>query len=209
MEGEFEVKFFAQNYNHQGFGASLLLLLFSLNYSSLTQARYKDRLIIEVNNTIYTQWQVEAFHFAHALMKPRLDRKNLKVNTQNWRQVLKKFELLIILLQEANRLGSFLPNKEILDEVNSYVTSRINNNLELQRRYQELGLNPSEMKKNIRSIIQVESLRESKSRRQSREKSVSKKDWSESAWFLEISNRTLIRRYRGAEIYQSLNASSF
>jgi hypothetical protein len=181
-----------------------------------------DRLVLSINNLPYTQRQVEIYiAVKESLRKPATgpDGAAAKsapvrlVESRNWGDALTVFAEDMIILQEAQRLGSFQSADQLLTKYDQVVKARIAGDRELRDGLLRLGADEQAVARTLETVLRVAAFRRSRDRQEqiSGDKDAPELDGGSAAsgaksarWLVELQERGVVRRYEGASEYQMI-----
>jgi len=164
-----------------------------------------DRLIFSINNLSYSQRQIEVtFYIKEALREETASNPELEIieiNQENWQSIMKVFAEDMIVLQEAVRLGSFQINTTALQKYKDLVSIQVEKSKFLQTNFERLGVDKKTLHSEIDNVLRVAGFRKSKRRQNKNDAEITNLTTSQSKWLSELTDRTVIRTYEGAQKY--------
>lgn len=172
-----------------------------------------DRLVLSINAVPYTQRHVEAYISVREALRPNSLPNSDAVVAENWREALATFGEDMIILQEAQRLGGFQAEPEILARYFGIILGKIPNHPALRSALTRLGYDNQGVNRLIDEILRVELFRRSKNRvasgLDSKPPGANDKNAGPSKslaigkdlWLTELRERSVIRHYQNAERY--------
>lgn len=166
-------------------------------------AQLGDRLIIAINDSPYTQRQIET----HISVKESLrkgDQVRL-IRPDDWASAVDVFTEDMIIFQESLRLGSFEPADQLVDRFVGAVQERLAADKGFAANIKRLGVNERELRGALEAVLRIESFRKSKDRQDELAGQVrSTVDEGKESWFADLEQRAVIRLFKDAKIYKKI-----
>lgn len=190
----------------QFFFATLWLLFSTLPATALATngEPLGDRLVLSINNIPYTQRQVEAYISVKESLR-KSDAPVRLIQAGNWMDALTVFSEDMIILQEAQRLGSFQALEQSTDKFEQVVRDKAKNDATFGANLARLGIDDVALTRAIEGVLRVAAFRRSKDRqaqvgtRPDAEDLESQKESRK--WLDELVDRAIVRQYQNAESY--------
>ena len=166
-----------------------------------------DRLVLSINNVPYTQRQVETYINVKESLRKTNDGNVRVIDATNWGDALAVYSEDMIILHEAQRLGSFSTQDQLIDKYHAVVRDKIAHGGELKKSLTRLGIDEVTLAKALDDVLRVAAFRRSKDRQESQGgKGVRKRDadTGKVQWLADLSNRAIVRPYDDAKTYQAI-----
>ncbi len=158
-----------------------------------------DRILFEINNSYFTQRQLEVYLLIKEALRKRAPGQNVTVvSKKTWQAAMKSFETDMLIQQEVQKFGSFLPSKEISDKTIALVERRNQNDSVFQNAKKRLAISRENMVWAVSTILQIQAFRKNKNRG---EKYTRQANRNQPAWLEELRLRMVIRKFKGADTY--------
>lgn len=174
-------------------------------------AGLKDRMILEVQKTSFTQREFEAYFYVKQLLLSKNANPFLVLDQENWVAELETFrnEMLVNVLldTEAQRLSSFYPNKTMVEMAFKMIGDRRQEAVKAREIWRRLQFSESEVRQALARLLKIQSYLKSKVRLRSED--FESKQWgyqldSNAAWFERIDESYRYRFYQGALTYRPM-----
>lgn len=168
-----------------------------------------DRLVLSVNGVPYSQRQVETYINVKESLRKTNDGNVRVIDKANWHDALTVFSEDMIILQEAQRLGSFSTQDQLVDKYHAVVRDKISQGGELKRSLARLGVDEPTLAKALDDVLRVAAFRRSKDRQESQGAKTKKMDLSQAKveWLEDLTTRAIVRPYEGAHEYLLIEPS--
>lgn len=190
-------------------GMALLICAAGLCAASAWGATLADRLVLEVDNTSYSQRQFELYTVLRSALYVEDAAKITFVTEKNWTEQLDLFRLDMLVAQEAQRLSTALPGKRVIDAAAEVVQRKIKRNPRLKEFLLRMKADDTVVRRALSSILRVKSFLLSRERQYGADLSrvEEKADLDRNAdWFQRLEQRTPHRIFEGAHRYQVIDA---
>lgn len=174
-------------------GCALVSLLTTVQMP-LRAAILGDRLVLAVNNTPYSQLQIEGYTNVKEALRSDPSKSQV-VSGSNWNIALAAFMLDMSIYQEAIKSSGFRPQKEGVDKTLQLVKTELLKNPPFQKRFQELGLDDAAIREHLARVLTIENIR------RSRRSAESVKD---SKWEEVIQKSAIIRWFDKGKVYEEI-----
>ncbi|MEZ4742485.1 MAG: hypothetical protein R3B45_08565 [Bdellovibrionota bacterium] len=159
-----------------------------------------DRVLAEINNTFYTQWQLEGyFLIKKALDNTPINEKSLQ-RKESWQKDLDIFLFDMLIHQDTQKMGSFFPNDQSIDKNLEKIKKLSSTNIYFRDALQVLGLNNKTLKQTTITVIQVKSYKQNKNIGIEKDDSIGKTP----AWKSDLKKKYIIRRFKDSQNYYPL-----
>ena len=173
-------------------------------FASVSHAKIGDRLIITINDTPYTQRQIEMYMTIKESLR-KSDRVRL-IRPVEWSVAVDVFTQDMIIFQESLRLGSFQPADQVVDRFAGAVEQKIASDDHFRENLKRLGVGSRDVRGALETVLRIDSFRKSKDRQDElageiRDKSARGKK----SWFIDLEERAVIRLFREGKIYKSIS----
>ncbi|MFW7380362.1 MAG: hypothetical protein ACOH5I_16235 [Oligoflexus sp.] len=189
-----------------------LLILFGFLFNSVNaKSALVDRQILEVETISYTQRQFEIYFLVKQLLLSRNEKPELVLRQENWSSALEEYknEVLIhqYMDQEAQRLSSLFPNKNMLETAYDMVQNRSHKVTVARELIDRHQIRDEEIKRSLVQVLKVQNFLKSRIRLQ--EDEAPNQNWGydldESAsWFFRIQQSLRYRFYEQAREYKEI-----
>lgn len=169
-----------------------------------------DRLVVSINNIPYSQRQVESYINVKESLRKTNDGNVRVIDATNWSDALTVFSEDMIILQEAQRLGSFSTQDQLVDKYHAIVRDKVAQEGELKKSLVRLGVDEATMAKALDDVLRVAAFRRSKDRQESQGTKGVKKAATETGkvqWLDELTLRAIVRPFEGARTYHAIGPS--
>ncbi len=173
------------------------------------QARLGDRLVLSINNVPYSQRQVESYINVKESLRKTNDGNVRVIDASNWNDALTVFSEDMVILQEAQRLGSFSTQDQLVDKYHAVVRDKVAQGGELKKSLTRLGIDEPALAKALDDVLRVAAFRRSKDRQESQGTKGAQKGavTGKVQWLEELTLRAIVRPYEGARTYESVGPS--
>lgn len=155
-----------------------------------------DRLVIGVNNVPYSQRQVESYILVKESLRKTSDGTSRVIDARSWKDALQVFGEDMIVLQEAERLGSYQNEGALVEKFRAVFRQKATAGSALAAAQSRLGIDEASVKKTLESVLRVVAFRKAKDRGSDDAKAGQK-----SKWLTELTDRAVVRFYQDAESY--------
>ena len=178
-----------------------------LFFSATGHGQILNRSILDVDGFTYTQRDLEIYSLAKEALFWRKGVPAKVVNAETWVTQLEAYknEMLIngLFNREAQRLTSFIPNGEMVNEALKVVWQSLKKSSALKSQFEFLKVTTGELKAQVILVLKVQAYLKSKSSK------VGQKDWmykvdTEAVWFERISRNMSYRLYSESQHYKKL-----
>lgn len=192
------------------FAAALLIAFIDfIAKAEASPAVLGDRIIIEVNNTPYTQRQMELYSLVKQLLLPN-DRPLVLANADTWEGILNDFEDDVVVELEALRLGSFNPSDAAVAKAEEVLNKKITASADARAAREKLKMDRKTSMRVLTSVMRVEAFARSKQKQTSLMNSVlSEEDappvTSSGDWRKDLKARAVSRYFKDAKSYVSIS----
>ncbi len=164
-----------------------------------------DRLVVSINNVPYTQRQIEAYINVKESLRKTNDGNVRVIDAGNWGDALQVFSEDMVILQEAQRLGSFASQDQLLDKYNAVVREKLGQKGELSKAVERLGIDDQTLARTLDDVLRIAAFRRSKDRQEAQTSGhVARKKAGIEAklqWLDDLNGRAIVRPYDGAKTY--------
>lgn len=170
-----------------------------------------DRVVMEVNGSAFTQRQIELFIVLRsALGDPAKAAPLVVASNENWASVLKVFSEEIIVLQEAQRSGSFLASSKTVETGVALAKENIKRSPVVVARLDSLKPESMEIARYVGWALRSEAFRRSKDRQSDQQPKASDGkptpelnggDGASKTWKVELIDRAVVRFFEGAKAF--------
>lgn len=170
------------------------------------QTRLGDRLVLSINNVPYSQRQVESYINVKESLRKTNDGNVRVIDGTNWNDALTVFSEDMIILQEAQRLGSFSTQDQLVDKYHAVVRDKIAQGGELKKSLVRLGVDEPALAKALDDVLRVAAFRRSKDRQESQGTKGAKKvpESGKVQWLDELTLRAIVRPFENARTYHAI-----
>jgi hypothetical protein len=179
---------------------------FPCNAEAGSKKSIGDRVVVEINNIVYTQRQLEVYITVKESLKSAQSSEIRFVNASSWPVFLEEFKQDMIIEQEAQRLASFNPTERMILKAEEIYRNKIENNIELREAMLKLDIDKNTLIRTIPSALRIEAFRRSKEKRtdELKEKEVASGLVSgpKQQWLIELEQRAVVRFFDGATSYE-------
>lgn len=166
-----------------------------------------DRVILEINSNVYTQRMLEIYLILRgALGSDRVVSDIEVVSEKNWKSALDAFIDEMLVLQEAQRTGSFSASGKTIDGALQMIDEALKRHPSALARLAGLDVDANQKMRMVSWILKVEGFRRSKSRQGQDESSVTVKEKKglKTDWVKELQERAVVRTLDGATTYRPI-----
>ena len=176
-------------------GATSLALLLALAGGARAQSSdpLGDRLIVGVNNVPYTQRQVESYILVKESLRKTEAGPERAIDARSWPQAVAVFSDDMIVLQEAERLGSYQNEGALVAKFRDVVKQKVAQSPPFAAALKRIGLEDLGVTRTLESVLRVAAFRKAKDKGAADEK--------RAKWLGELTDRAVVRFYKGATIY--------
>ncbi len=177
--------------------------LFALNLStpvSLAQT-LGDRLILDINGLHYSQRQLESYLLVRSMLLSG-GQSGGEFSADNWSANLQVFEQMMLIEQEAFRLGGFQPSEVMIKTAMEVIQKKLTDGAAESQQARRLGLDTKTTRRIAAAILRAEAMRRSRQRSALEADAVVKRKAntsSEDDWLADLKRWAVIRRYNGAD----------
>jgi hypothetical protein len=173
---------------------SLLLVLGLLIPVTSHCAKVVDRLVLELNQTPFTQNQIKNYVLTHITLSDEESVNNLNLS-ESWTRYLAKFLADMIIDQEASRLGSYEPTTKMLEDATQLIIRK--DTLGFHRK-----MSPDQFSKTLKKVLRIENFKRIKQRQLSLGATTdTEAGWQQSAWYKDLREKAMIRFFKDAYQY--------
>src|SRR5690606_35170412 len=128
--------------------------------ASFAGAQLGDRLVIAINDTPYTQRQIEMYITIKESLR-KSDNVRL-IQPSDWADVVDVFTEDMIIFQESLRLGSFEPADPLVGRFLSAVKDKISQDRKFGAELKRLGVEEPDLRSALQTVLRIDSYRRSK-----------------------------------------------
>lgn len=167
-----------------------------------------DRVILEINSNVYTQRALESYLIFRAALGADKSRSKVDiVANDDWKNALGSFTDEMLILQDAQRAGSFSASGKTIDAALQMIEDSLKSLPKMQTRLNSLRVDAAQRGKIVSWILKVEGFRRSKDRQNAdvdpsaanKSKALAKNDWLK-----ELQDRAVVRLFDGASTYRPI-----
>ena len=183
--------------------------------SSVAAGTIGDRVVMEVNGSAFTQRQIELFILLRsALGDPEKGAPLTVASKENWASVVKVFSEEMIVLQEAQRSGSFLASGKTVETAVALVRENIKRSPVIAARLDSLKPESIEVVRYVGWALRSEAYRRSKDRQSDQQpktgdgKTTAEQNGGGGAsntWKVELIDRAVVRYFEGAKAFVEID----
>lgn len=169
-----------------------------------------DRLVVEINTVPFTQRQIESYVTTKASLIKVSNLQGgdtLVFNAGNWRGVVDLFSDDMVILQEAQRLGSFQPAEAMVAEAVTILKNKSQGPTGFAQAFQRLGLDEPGLARYCGMILRLEAYRRSKNKQSQSGQGKGVGDSGRPKWLQDLTSRSVVRIYRGGDVFQTIEPS--
>lgn len=188
--------------------AGLLICLACASSSPSWSATIADRLVLEVDNTSYSQRQFELYVALRSALYGEDASKIVLVSEKNWSEQLEFFRLDMLVEQEAQRLSTAPPGKRVVDAGVEVVKRKIDRSQQFKDYLVHMNADDAVVRRTLTSVLRVKSFLVSRGRQYGADVSrvEEKAEVDRTAdWFIRLEQRTPFRIFEGARRYQAID----
>lgn len=186
-----------------------LLICLAIAWSSHGwSASIADRLVLEVDNTSYSQRQFELYVVLRSALYGEDASKIVFVTEKNWAEQLEFFRLDMLVEQEAQRLSTAPPGKRVIDAGVEVVKGKIERSPRFKEFLARMDADDAVVRRTLTSVLRVKSFLVSRGRQYGADVSrvEEKAEVDRSAdWFIRLEQRTPFRIFEGARRYEAID----
>lgn len=187
--------------------AAALAFFSAASFTLAETAPIGDRLVVAVNGVGYTQRQAESYVVVKESLRKTADGSARVVDERNWAQALSVFAEDMIVLQEAERLGSFQNEQQLIDKYTAAIRQKMQSGKALADTMMRLGAPTPEspaVRRTIELVLRVAAFRRSKDRQAPEAKDAEaevapRPSGARPKWLDELASRAVVRQYQDAE----------
>jgi len=170
-------------------------------------AKIGDRLALEINSIPYTQRQVESYLVAKTSITRNVGIAGnaFDLTDQDWPQALTVFTDDMVILQEAQRLGSFHPADALVNEALGIVKDKLPLTADMKSAIERLDLDDRTLARNLSYVLRVEAFRRSKNRQTTTVRDPNAPSVvmaQKPRWLVDLTSRSVVRQFKGIHPYQ-------
>jgi len=165
-------------------------------------AKIGDRILLEINNSFYTQRQMESYLFLKDFVRGEYKGKTNHMNQDNWKPRLESYLYDMLIHQDTQRMGSFFPNDKSISGAMNAIKAEAKKSPEFFGRMKFLGVDGKNLRRVVAQILQVEGYRRSKSLDS---KSAPSKRRALN-WATDLRKKFVIRHFDGSKKFEELTA---
>jgi hypothetical protein len=166
----------------------------------LGQGAIGDRLVLGINAVPYTQRQVEAYILVKESLRKTDTGASRVIDARSWPDALAVFGEDMVVLQEAERLGSYQNEGVLIDKFRDVVKQKAKQGAALQGALTRLGMDDAAVTRTLESVLRVAAFRKGKDKDRDRDKPELPAT-GKTRWLAELVDRAVIRYYAGAKEY--------
>ncbi len=167
-----------------------------------------DRMIIEVNNTSYTQRQVELYSLVKQLVT-KDDADIILPDESTWEAILDAFEQDVVVELEALRLGSFNPSDASVEKVKDILLQKLKVSKNASAAATKLRVDDKTLARALTSVMRVESFSRNKRKQATLMNSVLADERAPEAaageWLKDLKARAVSRYFKSARRYIAIS----
>lgn len=164
-----------------------------------------DRLVVEVDGVAYTQRQVELYTTLKSVLRATDENQLTMAAKDNWAQIVEEFARDMMLEHEAQRLGSFQPNRKVVTEAEKIINDKKGKNTAFAQFLERMDATSLSLRRALASVVRVHSFLLSKeSFSNSKKKNKVSKNWANEEWFKRLEERSSYRYYANSASYEPI-----
>ena len=168
-----------------------------------------DRLVVAINQVPYSQRQLELYFAVRAGIRTDTDQTGLFVDRSNWSASLALFTEDMMILQEAQRLGSFGSVDAMLEKYSAQLRARRATGGAFAATLKRLGADDQALAHALENVLRVAAFRRSKNRQEAQAlpnaaAAAQAQPGVLAKWLADLSNRAATRIYAGANTFQTI-----
>ena len=177
--------------------------------ASATAQQLGDRLVVAINQVPYSQRQLELYFAVRAGIRNDADQTGLFVDRSNWSASLALFTEDMMILQEAQRLGSFGSVDAMLEKYSAQLRARRAAGGAFAATLKRLGADDQALAHVLENVLRVAAFRRSKNRQEAQAlpnttAAAQAQPGVLAKWLVDLSNRAATRTYTGANTFQMI-----
>ena len=187
------------------FSLSFYVLFFS--FEAFAESRPVDRLLLDVNGIHYTQRQMESYVLIRGLLSSG---PTIVMGADRWAESLQVFEALVLMEQEAFRLGGYQPSEAMQKQAMLVVERKFSEQRSLSDSALSMGLVGRNIERVVSNILRIEGLRRSRISRGGTVNVPSLAEIDLGAYkedqklIQELKSRAVVRHYDGVSSFRPL-----
>lgn len=168
-----------------------------------------DRLVVAINQVPYSQRQLELYFAVRAGIRNDADLTGLFVDRSNWSASLALFTEDMMILQEAQRLGSFGSVDAMLEKYSAQLRARRGAGGAFAATLKRLGADDQALAHSLENVLRVAAFRRSKNRQEAQAlpnaaAAAQAQPGVQAKWLTDLNNRAATRIYAGANTFQMI-----
>jgi hypothetical protein len=167
-----------------------------------------DRAVLSINNTTYTQRQVEMYIVIKESLRKNTALESARiVHAGNWLEALTVFTEDMIIHQESLRLGGLQATDQLIDRFSNLIKEKNVKSPLFRATMDRLGADQVGVTRVLDTVIRVAAFRRSKDRQATSTGTpeIDDVDNSQPSWLSELKDRAIIRRYEGAQAFLEIS----
>lgn len=189
------------DFDHMKFSAALCAIM--IFFTTIAEgAVVGDRAVLSINNTTYTQRQVEMYIvIKESLRKNAAIESARVVNATNWTEALTVFTEDMTIHQESLRLGGLQAADQLIDRFSNLIKEKNAKSQLFRATMERLGADQVGITRVLDTVIRVAAFRRSKERQAATAgvPEIDDGDGSQPVWLTELKERAIVRRYEGTQ----------
>ena len=168
-----------------------------------------NRLVLAINQVPYSQRQIELYTAVRVALFAPADQTGTLVDSANWNASLALFTTEMVILQEAQRLGSFGTVDAVLEKYSARLQARRTAHGKFAMALQRLGADDPALAHTLENVLRVAAFRRSKNRQEAQDISAAggatpTQPGGAAKWLSDLSGRAATRLYLGGDVYQTI-----
>jgi hypothetical protein len=170
-----------------------------------------DRLIAQVNAQSYSQWQVESYFLVkeslRGAMAPAGEGGEVRfAPSAQWKGEVEAFVTEMLVFQEAERIGSFVPTSRMVEQALALVDNMRGREPAIHEAWTRLGLTQALASRVVAQVLRVDAFSQSQERVLPTASANGGKDLplAHRPWVQALRDRALVRFFDGAEIWREV-----
>lgn len=163
-----------------------------------------DRAVLSINNTTYTQRQVEMYIVIKESLRKNTALESARVvHAGNWLEALTVFTEDMIIHQESLRLGGLQAADQLIDRFSNLIKEKNAKSPLFRATMERLGADQVGITRVLDTVIRVAAFRRSKDRQASTSGApeIDDSESTQPSWLTDLNERAIIRRYEGAQSF--------
>jgi hypothetical protein len=165
-----------------------------------------DRLVAQINAVAYTQWQVESYLLVKECLRSAPtstggpSAEPTLPDAGRWKQAVESFLTDMLVYQEAERIGSFVPPARMVDQVRSMFVAVRDGHPAAKEVWSRLAMTDASLGRAIALVLRVDGFSQSQERvtREAANAKTAPVPLGDRPWVRELRDRAVIRLFREA-----------